>query len=318
MHEWRKLGRVFDPTAARPHPWMQEFAQCPTPLLLDDATLRIYIATRPPRDGALQYVAHPGYVDVARDDPLRVLGVSPQPVLELGRRGMFDEFGVMPGSAVRVGDTIRLYYTGWTRARSVPYTLAIGLAVSTDGGTRFSRLGDGPLLTVSRDEPCFVTGPVVSRVGDDWHMWYLAGREWVDIGGRPEPIYRIVHATSADGIAWSRDGRPIIPALTPHECQDILAPYRADGRWQALFAFRDPGAPGVSGGAYRLGHAWSDDLANWRRDDAQAGLAPSAAGWDAGMLCYPRPIEVDGRLLLFYCGNAFGREGFGVAERVGA
>lgn len=310
-HNWKKLGQVFDPTASRPRPWMQEFAQCPTPLLLDESTIRVYLATRPPLDGDLQYVAHPGYVDVARDDPTRVVGIAPTPILDLGKRGMFDEFGVMPGSAIRSGNEILLYYTGWTRARSVPYTLAIGIARSKDGGASFERLGDGPLLTVSANEPCLVTGPVVRQMETRWHMWYLSGREWLAIKGRMEPIYRIVHATSQDGMHWSRNGQPIIPCHTAHECQDILAPYFRDGKWHALFAFRDPA---MYQGAYRLGYASSDDLESWVRDDSLAGIGLSNSGWDSAMQCYPQPIEVDGRLLLFYCGNAFGREGFGVAE----
>jgi hypothetical protein len=34
------------------------------------------------------------------------------------------------------------------------------------------------------------------------------------------------------------------------------------------------------------------------------------------MICYPHIVEVDGRSLMFYCGNYFGREGFGCAELV--
>jgi sucrose-6-phosphate hydrolase SacC (GH32 family) len=142
-------------------------------------------------------------------------------------------------------------------------------------------------------------------------MWYLSGREWLAVDGRMEPVYRIAHATSSDGMQWARNGTPIIPGHTEHECQDILAPYHHAGKWHALFAFRDPA---VANGAYRLGYATSDDLESWIRDDTRVGLTPSESGWDSAMLCYPRPFEVDGRLLLFYCGNAFGREGFGVAE----
>ena len=47
---------------------------------------------------------------------------------------------------------------------SVPYTLAIGVAVSRDGGERFERLGEGPLLGITADEPWLVTGPSVQRI----------------------------------------------------------------------------------------------------------------------------------------------------------
>ena len=38
---------------------------------------------------------------------------------------------------------------------------------------------------------------------------------------------------------------------------------------------------------YRIGHAWSDDLDSWTRDDQQLGIDVSETGWDSQMLCYP-------------------------------
>ena len=92
-------------------------------------------------------------------------------------------------------------------------------------------------------------------------------------------------------------------------------PSTLGGRWHAVFAYRQPS---TSAGAYRLGYASSTDLRHWQRDDAQAGLELSATGWDSQMLCYPQTIELDGRVLMFYCGNDFGREGFGIAELTGS
>ena len=311
MLRWSKLGRVFNPLDGAGVPWMREFAQCPTPFALDERRVRVYVAGRPPRDSDRMYVSHPGYVDLDRRDLRRVLAVAPQPLLELGAPGTFDEFGIMPGSVVRQGDEVRLYYTGWTRMESVPYTLAIGLAVSRDGGTRFERLGEGPLLGITADEPYLVTGPSVRFIDGEWHMWYLSGRKWLFAEGKHEPVYQVVHARSADGLDWRRDGRPVVPVLAEDECQDVFSPFRRDGRWHAVFAWR---RPSTSGGAYRFGYAWSDDLATWQRDDARAGIGLADDGWDSRMSCYPGLIEIDGRLRMFYCGNDFGREGFGIAE----
>jgi hypothetical protein len=49
------------------------------------------------------------------------------------------------------------------------------------------------------------------------------------------------------------------------------------------------------------------------RDDAAAGIDVSPSGWDADMLCYPHVFWCDGRAYMLYNGNAFGRDGFGVA-----
>jgi hypothetical protein len=314
IFSWKKLGNVFNPTVARPREWMQEYAQCPTPFILNESIIRVFIASRPQRGADMQYVAYPGYVDLARGETTRVVGVSDSPLIPLGNPGSFDEFGIMPSSIVRNGSDLYLYYSGWTRKQSVPYTLAIGVAVSHDGGNTFEKLGEGPILGLARNEPFFVTGPVVRVIADQWHMWYLTGRKWLYTEGKYEPVYQIAHAISCDGVNWQRNGIPIIPTLSEDECQDILAPFFLGGKWHAIFAYRQPSS---SQGAYRLGYASSEDLETWHRDDAQAGIELSKSGWDSQMICYPQLLEVDGRLLMFYCGNGFGLEGFGIAELTG-
>ncbi len=311
MFFWKKLGNIFNPTITRPREWMQEYAQCPTPFLLNEKILRVYIACRPQRGANMQYVSYPGYIDLAREDITQVVGISDTPLISLGNPGSFDEFGIMPSSVVRKGEETYIYYSGWTRKQSVPYTLAIGMAVSRDGGKVFEKLGEGPILGLTLNEPFLVTGPVVHIIADQWHMWYLTGRKWLFEEGKHEPVYQIAHAKSCDGINWHRDGIPIIPTLSEDECQDIFSPFFFGGKWHAIFAYRKPSS---SEGAYRLGYASSDDLETWIRDDSQVGIEISESGWDSQMMCYPQVIDLDGRLLMFYCGNGFGREGFGIAE----
>ncbi len=297
---------------------MQEYAQCPTPFVLNDEVLRVFIACRPHRGKDMQYVSYPGYVDLARSDLAQVIGVATAPLIPLGNPGSFDEFGIMPSSAIRHGNEVYLYYTGWTRMSSVPYIVGIGLAVSRDGGSTFAKVGEGPLLGLTLNEPYLVNSPAVRVIGDTWHMWYLTGTKWLLDEGKPEAVFQIAHATSPDGVAWQRDGIPIIEALAPDECQDIFLPFFRDGRWHAVFAFRRPiGFRTDPACAYRLGYASSGDLLTWRRDDTQVGIGLSVSGWDSQMMCSSQVIGLDGRTLLFYCGNMFGREGFGVAEMEG-
>jgi len=315
MLSWKKLGRIFNPATEGSGDWMREFAQCPTPFLLDEQTLRVYISCRPQRGGDAQYVSHPGYVDLDRADPTRVLRVSPQPLLPLGGLGAFDEFGIMPCSAVRRGDKVYMYYTGWTRMSSVPYTVGIGVAVSHDGGESFERIGDGPVLGLTLNEPYLVNSPAVKIIDGLWHMWYLTGTGWLQTPGRPEPAFHITHATSGDGLHWKRDGKPVLPAASAHECQDIFLPFLQGGRWHAVFAHREAlGFRTDPDSMYRLGYASSTDLVNWERDDSQAGIVAGGSDWDSQMLCSTQVLDVGGRLLMFYCGNEIGRWGFGIAE----
>jgi hypothetical protein len=294
---------------------MREFAQCPTPFVLDDCTIRVYISCRPLRGSDAQYVSHPGFVDLDRADLTKLKRVSQIPLLSLGRLGAFDEFGIMPCSVVRTGDRVLMYYTGWTRMASVPYTVGIGVAQSLDGGETFQRIGEGPALGLTLHEPYLVNSPAVKIIDGVWHMWYLTGTGWLRSQDRAEPTFHIVHATSSDGIKWRRNARPVLNAHAPQECQDIFLPFYHHSRWHAVFAYRNAlGFRTDPDSMYRLGYAHSVDLESWVRDDHAACFVLSDNGWDSQMVCSTQVLEVDGRLLMFYCGNEIGRWGFGIAE----
>ena len=112
MFRWKKLGLIFSP--ANRHSWMQEYAQCPTTLLLDDR-IRVYFSTRPRRNSDGSCLSSSAFVDLDRHQPYRVIAVSESPLLPHGGRGEFDEFGSMAGCVVPNGKQYHLYYCGWTR-----------------------------------------------------------------------------------------------------------------------------------------------------------------------------------------------------------
>jgi predicted GH43/DUF377 family glycosyl hydrolase len=303
---WEKAGLVF--SAGGQGGWINTHAQVPTALVLDDR-LRIYFAARPRADLSL-----PGYVDLARDDPSRVLGVCERPILECGRPGTFDADGVMPSSIVRHGSALYLYYSGWSRLGGrAPYNNATGLAISRDGGATFERAFEGPILDRAPREPWSATSPTVLRDGGTWHMWYSSGTDWVEIEGKLEHVYVLKYAHSEDGIEWTRTNRAVIPQRLPMESQTKPAVIRIAGQYHMWFCYRGAHAFRTTGETYRIGYAWSYDLMTWSRDDAAAGIDVSASGWDAQMICYPEVVRVDDRVLLFYNGNGFGATGFGYA-----
>lgn len=319
MFKWTKLGKVFNPSEAKTADWMQEYAQLPSPLIISEDVIRVYFATRPQRDAELQYVSRSGYVDLDRSDLTKVLHISHKPVLELGDIGSFDEFGSMTSSFVKFEEKIYAYYTGWTRLQSVPYTMAIGLGISSDGGKSFSKIGNGPIMSSSFNEPYVISGPVVKIIDGKWYMWYLFGTKWIDSNGKKEPIYKLAHATSEDGINWQRNGQQIIPSAVEDECQVSFGIFQENNKWHTIFAYR----PATdfrknSERSYRLGYASSTDLSTWNRDDSQVGIDISENGWDSEMICYPQVCEIDDKYVLFYCGNKFGCYGFGAAvlERI--
>jgi predicted GH43/DUF377 family glycosyl hydrolase len=318
MSTWQKLGRVFVPQDVTGRPWLREFAQAPATLMFDDF-VRVYFSCRPPADAQGQYVSRSAFVDLDRQDLTRILRIADQPVLSLGQLGDFDEFGTYPISVVRTDGRVRAYFAGWTRCESVPFNVAIGVAESADEGVTFTRLGRGPVIPYTPDEPFVMSGPKIRLFGDRWYLFYIAGRRWKVVDGRPEPVYKIRVATSADGLNWEKQHRDLIESrVEADEAQASPDVIFSNGRYHMFFCYRHSERYRSKAFGYRIGYASSADLATWVRDDTKAGIDVSREGWDAEMVSYPHVFEVDGQLYMAYLGNEVGRHGFGLARLEGS
>ncbi|MGX9698248.1 hypothetical protein ACWYXK_14775 [Janthinobacterium lividum] len=310
---WKKLGKVFTPQAVEGRPWLKEFAQAPATLVFDDY-VRVYFSCRPGPDAQGQYVSYSAFVDLERSDLFKIRRVSEQPILALGGLGEFDEFGTYPVSVIRDGGQVRAYYAGWTRCESVPFNVAIGGAVSDDDGVTFSKLGKGPVLPYTPDEPFVLSGPKIRRFGDLWYLWYIAGSNWKMIDGRAEPVYKIRMATSDDGLHWNKVNRDLIDSrVEADEAQASPDVFYANGKYHMFFCYRYSGNYRGKEFGYRIGYASSSNLLDWVRDDSKAGIDVAEEGWDAEMISYPHVFELDGSIYMAYLGDQVGRHGFGLA-----
>lgn len=313
---WVKLGKIFDPRAFRLPNKCVEFAQSPHALVFDNF-VRIYFSTRSV-DGNGKFLSHIAFVDMKKDFR-EVIRVSENPVISLGKRGCFDEHGIFPIHVIRHKRSIYGYTCGWSRRVAVSVETAIGLVISRDDGLTFERIGDGPVLAASPGEPFLVGDGFVVVVGGVFHMWYIFGTGWKVFSPSepPERTYKIGHATSQDGFFWCKeDGRQVIPdRIGPDECQALPTVHEISGKHHMFFCYRYPTDFRKNPDrGYRIGHACSDDLANWTRDDASAPQFEATGNcWDSDMQCYPHVFECEGRLYMLYNGNEFGRYGFGVA-----
>lgn len=293
---------------------MDAYAQAPATLVFD-TFVRVYFSCRPAPDARGNYVSRAAYVDLNRANLFEIVGLAERPIVELGGRGTFDEFGTYPTTVIRHEDQIRAYYGGWTRCASVPFDVAIGCAISRDRGTTFQKHGRGPVLSADLHEPHIISGPKIRRFGDRWYLWYIAGIKWIPTVGRPEPVYRIRMATSDDGFRWERLHRELIPPrLEADECQASPDVMLANGTYHMFFCYRHSLEYRGREKGYRIGYASSTDLTTWVRDDSKAGIDVSDEGWDSEMISYPHVFELDGKTLMFYLGNEVGRCGFGLAE----
>jgi predicted GH43/DUF377 family glycosyl hydrolase len=312
--KWKKLGKIFDPTQHKLPNNCLEFAQSPQTLVFDDF-IRIYFSTRQ-KDETGKYLSHISFIDMDKNFKT-IANISTDTVIELGSLGCFDEHGIFPLNIVRDRDKILGYIGGWSRRVSVSIETSIGLAVSDDNGLTFKRIGDGPVLTSSLNEPFLVGDPFVAKFGNTYHMWYIYGTKWIDNPTKDvkERIYKIGHAISEDGISWNKEGKQLISdRLNSDECQALPTVINFNKKYHMFFCYRQAiGFRKNRDSAYRIGYAFSDDLQNWIRDDDNVGIDASEDGWDSDMLCYPHVFHCDGKIYMLYNGNEFGRFGFGLA-----
>lgn len=311
--QWKKLGRVFNPADVKDRFFLKEFAQAPSVILLEDR-VRVYFSCRPYPDNDNQYVSYSTFLDLDRTNLFQILRIANKPILKLGGLGSFDEFGTYPVSVIQHQDEYRVYYGGWTRCESVPFNVAIGMGVSRDGGESFEKLGAGPVLSYSLDEPFVVSGPKIRFFNDKWYLFYIAGKKWILDQGKPEPVYRIRMATSSDGVNWVKHNKDLISAkIEEDEAQASPDVFFYDGMYHMFFSYRYSTGYRSKEKGYRLGYASSLDLEHWERLDEWAGIDVSDSGWDSEMISYPHVFVMDGNIYMLYLGNQVGRYGFGLA-----
>lgn len=316
--KWIKHGKIFNPVEHKLPNGCIQFAQSPQALVFDEC-VRIYFSTRA-QDATGKFLSHIAFVDMKKglSDVIRV---SDQTVIPLGGLGCFDEHGIFPMNVLRHGGAVFGYTCGWNRRVSVSVDTSIGLAISRDDGITFQRVGTGPVMAASLHEPCLVGDGCVKIIGGVFHMWYIFGSGWkkYTTEAAPDRTYKIGHATSTDGLEWTKEeARQIIPdRLGPDESQALPTVVAVDGRYHMFFCYRESyDFRNAKGRGYRIGHAWSDDLIDWTRDDCNPSLDGSPGEWDSDMQCYPHAFECDGKVFMLYNGNEFGRYGFGLAELV--
>ena len=303
--KWHKRGLVW--TAAQHHPLAISHGMGPTPILKDSETIRVYLTCLDATGRG-----RPFFVDVSAANPCTVVGVSDAPLLDIGRPGTFDDNGLMLLSIVPTGDhRVLMYYAGFELCRSIRYRIFTGIAVSSDNGETFQRHSEAPVLDRRPGELFFRCGPYVLYEDGRYRMWYVAGDEWTDVGGKEMPVYHLRYLESSDGLRWEGESMEsmAISNASEHGFGRPWVRRSIAGEYELYFSVRRRDF-----GAYRLGFARSKDGLKWTRADDELGLDVSPAGFDSTAIMYSAVITVGERTYCFYNGNEFGREGFAVAE----
>lgn len=294
---WRKLGSFFNVTGQ--YPWMVTHAANPTAQVLDGTRVRIYFGTRDRLNRA-----HVASAVFERSNGLKLIDLSPTPLVEPGPPGTFDDSGASMGCLAVDGAKVYLYYLGWNLGVTVPWRNSIGLAISSDGGLSFAKASMAPLLDRCAADPYSISYPWVLRDGALWRMWYGSNLRWGKDQGDMDHVLK--YAESGDGINWRREGRIAIGLEGSAEFA-LARPcvVKDGGTYRMWFTHR--------GEKYRIGYAESADALQWRRNAAGPVPDVSQAGWDSEMVTYPFVFDWAGSRYMLYNGNGYGRTGIGIA-----
>ena len=315
--KWKKLGKVFDPTNYKFSCNSVGYSQAPQTLILNDR-VRVYFSTRQ-LDKINKYLSHIAYVDFNLEMN-EILGVSNKEVIPLGDLGTFDEHGIFPINIVKEDNRILAFTTGINRKLSVQADASIGLAVSYDNGKTFNKIGNGPVMTSSLQEPFLVADGFVKKINKIYYMWYIFGSKWKKFASNcnPERVYKIAYAISKDALNWTKNSHQIIEnRLNDDECQALPSVIKIGKMYHMFFCYRDAFKFREQNNKnYKIGYAFSEDLKIWKREDKLSGFynLRNNNSWDSDMQCYPHIFKLNSKIFLLYNGNDYGARGFGLAQ----
>ncbi|MFC7082334.1 hypothetical protein [Halorussus caseinilyticus] len=303
-HHYQKLGRIYAVDSQQS--WKSAYAYVPTPYRVSEDRIRLYCAYRDEDD-----VGRVGFVDVDADEPTTVVDTATEPVLDTGDRNAFDHYGVSPASVVEIGDSLGLFYFGWDRPEEVRYTMFAGLALSNDGGDSFQRYSDEPILPPIEGERYARSAPFVIRCNGKYHMYYVAGDEWIAVDGQKVPTYNLKYKQSSDGLYWDDGPGETVLELDGEDEYGFGRPFaiHEKGVVKLWYSVR------TRSKGYRIGYAESTNGTDFVRMDEQVDIDVSPSGWDSEMVCFPGVIDAgDGHRYMFYNGNGYGKTGIGAAR----
>jgi len=278
------------------------FAQMPTPILLGDV-VRVFFTNRNNQNKSTVY-----FIDLDKSNIRRIVNKG-RLDLERGDRGTFDHDGVMCSSVIEYNGTWLMFYVGWDTGSEVPYRLSIGLAESSDSCRSFRKVSSGPVIDRSIFNPYFVTTPDVKKNINGFVMSYSQGMAWQMVEENPESHYVAALAFSSDLVSWSKFtqvkevfeeemciARPVLHKDHLYYSKRPIRDFRQKGRGYRIV----------------LSRFLIDDRGDFKVNN-ECRVVWNNSNESILDRAYAYPIEIDGKTLLFYNGDEFGKQGFQLA-----
>ena len=198
-------------------------------------------------------------------------------VLDLGDEGTWDAVHVAHPTVYYDGSEVHLWYAG-----SNGNLWAIGYARSPDG-MNWEKYPGNPVLEDGISDVWdgeFVTQPCIVYNGSHYQMWYA---------GYDGSVMRIGHATSPNGINWTKDAtNPVVELGADTEWDDagVSSPgvLLEEGNYHLWYT-------GYDGTDLRIGYATGDDGVAWTKSASNPVIDLGAGSeWDDAGVSSPTVI----------------------------
>ncbi|MFC2089130.1 hypothetical protein ACFLT1_00025 [Bacteroidota bacterium] len=300
----KKKHKIFEWT--EPNSWWNSHSMAPSAILWNNS-IRVFIGAWDKNK-----ISRITYIDLDPIDPTIIIKVKDDsPILDIGVNGMFDENGVFPAHASVINSRINLYYTGFQKGHKIPYYNFGGLAISEDG-EKYTRVSKAPILD-RQDEGLLVrAGQSVIQDGDVYRTVYSVGNNFTYVGGKERPTYNICYQEISDVEKPNKGGKTIVTC--DYNVEHGLGRPQIIKIRDMYYVFYTRRMVDMR---YFLGCAKSLDCIKWdRNEEVFSEMKHSPTGFDSEMIYFPSVVYIPqtNKYLLFYCGNEFGKTGFGYAE----
>ncbi|MEE9463800.1 MAG: hypothetical protein V3V53_18330, partial [Bacteroidales bacterium] len=228
------------------------------------------------------------------------------PVLNKATAGAWDDNGVFDPSVILMDTIFHMWFSGYSD-NGIYHS--IGHATSIDGVT-WIRDVNNPVLEIGSSgnwDDHGIISPSVVFNGSEYHMYFHAE------GNSASGVF-IGHATSPDGVAWTKD--PQNPVLSPGPSgswdygQTLYPEALFDGNTYHMWY------GGGASFAWDIGYATSEDGSIWTKYDGNPVLVNGEAGsFESSIVSLSSVIIDSSSFKMWYRGQrADGNGGIGYAE----
>lgn len=304
QYRWDKFGLVYD-VALNPT-WGKTHALVPSPLVLNDETVRVYCSFVDE-----DFRGRIGYVDVRLiDTHPEVIRVSEKPVLDLGLISTFSQYGVGMGTFWPNHPEGDLYFVGFDRPPGFKFKAFSGRAHYDPVKMTHVHSQHEPLFGSSYGGETIVGVHDIFEFENLMHALISIGSGFEKINGKDFPKYQVHLASGKDLKSLKISKEPIIKAIQPVYRIGRPRIYKTEKGLEILVTAGD------LSGNYLPRAFYSKDLVSWEEGSCESFVTSVVDGFDDLHQCYLSRFNLNKTEYIVYNGNAMGINGFGIAKGV--